>query len=117
MGKYGFSFSWKRALGITAAKQKFARETGIPTSVNGIERKVGRSVIKWTGWVLFILGWVLFILLMILFMLIILIFVPSIDDDPHPYVYEKGLVYIWLGSLLFSVLLIIVGKYHRKHKP
>ena len=44
MGKYGFSFSWKRALGITAAKQKFARETGIPTSVNGIERKVGRSV-------------------------------------------------------------------------
>ena len=31
MGKYGFSFSWKRALGITAAKQKFARETGIPT--------------------------------------------------------------------------------------
>ena len=54
MGKYGFSFSWKRALGITAAKQKFARETGIPTSVNGIERKVGRSVIKWTGWVLFI---------------------------------------------------------------
>ena len=44
MGKFGFS--WKRALGITAAKQKFARETGIPTSVNGIERKVGRSVIN-----------------------------------------------------------------------
>jgi len=46
MGKFGFSFSWKRALGITAVKQKFARETGIPTSVNGIERKVGRSVIN-----------------------------------------------------------------------
>ncbi len=46
MGKYGFSFSWKRALGITALKQKFARETGIPTSVNGIERQVGRSVIN-----------------------------------------------------------------------
>ena len=46
MGKYGFSFSWKRALGITAVKQKFARETSIPTSVNGIERKVGRSVIN-----------------------------------------------------------------------
>jgi hypothetical protein len=46
MGKFGFSFSWKRALGITAAKQKFARETGIPTSVNGVERKVGRSVIN-----------------------------------------------------------------------
>ncbi len=46
MGKFGFSFSWKRALGITAAKQKFARETGIPTSVNGMERKVGRSVLN-----------------------------------------------------------------------
>ena len=46
MGKYGFSYSWKRALGITAVKQKFARQTGIPTSVNGIERKVGHSVLN-----------------------------------------------------------------------
>ena len=46
MKKYGFSFSWKRALGITTVKQKFARETGIPTSLNGIERKVGRSVLN-----------------------------------------------------------------------
>ena len=46
MGKFGFSFSWKRALGITAAKQKFDRETGIPTSVNGIERKVGHTLIN-----------------------------------------------------------------------
>ena len=46
MGKYGFSLSWKRALGITAVKQKFARKTGIPTSVSGLERKVGRSVIN-----------------------------------------------------------------------
>ena len=61
-------------------------------------------------------GWCLFILLMIPFMLI-LIAEPSFDNDCHPYVWEKGLVYTWLGSLLFSVLLIIVGKYHRKHKP
>ena len=46
MGKYGFSYSWKRALGITAVKQKFARQTGIPTSVNGIERKVGRTILN-----------------------------------------------------------------------
>lgn len=45
MSKYGFSFSWKRALGITKAKQRFARQTGIPTSKSGIERKVGRSVL------------------------------------------------------------------------
>ena len=46
MGKFGFSFSWKRALGITAAKQRFARETGIPTSISGVERKVGRSILN-----------------------------------------------------------------------
>ena len=42
----GLSFSWKRALGITQAKQKIARETGIPTSKAGIERKIGNSIIK-----------------------------------------------------------------------
>ena len=34
------SFSWKRALGITQAKQKIARQTGIPTTIFGIERNV-----------------------------------------------------------------------------
>lgn len=41
----GVSFSWKRALGITAAKQKIARKTGIPTTKAGLERKVGKAVI------------------------------------------------------------------------
>lgn len=41
----GLSFSLKRAVGITAAKQKFARKTGIPTTRQGIERKVGALVI------------------------------------------------------------------------
>ena len=41
----GLSFSWKRAVGITAAKQKFARATGIPTSRQGLERKVGSLVL------------------------------------------------------------------------
>ena len=45
MSKYGFSFSWKRALGVTSAKQKFARETGIPTTKNGMERKLGGAVL------------------------------------------------------------------------
>lgn len=40
----GLSFSWKRALGITAAKQRFARKTGIPTTKAGMERKIGRAV-------------------------------------------------------------------------
>lgn len=42
----GLSFSWKRALGITQAKQKFARETGIPTSRAGVERKIGNLILK-----------------------------------------------------------------------
>lgn len=44
--KYGFSFSWKRALGVTVAKQNFARKTGIPTSKSAIERKLGNMFIK-----------------------------------------------------------------------
>ena len=48
----GLSFSWKRALGITQAKQKFSRETGIPTSKSGLERKIGKSILKvlWNRW-------------------------------------------------------------------
>lgn len=42
----GLSFSWKRALGITQAKQKFARTTGIPTSKAGVERKLGNLILK-----------------------------------------------------------------------
>lgn len=42
----GLSFSLKRALGITRAKQQVARTTGIPTSRAGVERKIGKTVIK-----------------------------------------------------------------------
>lgn len=42
----GVSFSLKRALGITKMKQKFARETGIPTTKAGLERKIGGAIIK-----------------------------------------------------------------------
>lgn len=37
----GVTFSWKRALGITKIKQQIARETGIPTTKQGLERKIG----------------------------------------------------------------------------
>ena len=42
----GFSFSWKRFLGITQVKQQFARETRIPTTKQGMERKIGGAIIK-----------------------------------------------------------------------
>jgi hypothetical protein len=38
----GLSFSWKRALGITSAKRKIAKATGIPTTKQGRRAKVGR---------------------------------------------------------------------------
>ncbi len=37
----GVSFSWKRALGVTRAKQRIARATGIPTTREGRRRKFG----------------------------------------------------------------------------
>jgi len=46
-GNYGFSFSWKRLLGISGLKNSIARTTGVPTTRGGIERKVGRSLINW----------------------------------------------------------------------
>lgn len=42
----GFSFSWKRALGITKIKQDISRATGIPTSKNGVERKIGSCIFR-----------------------------------------------------------------------
>lgn len=41
----GISFSLKRALGVTAVKQKIARKTGIPMTKQGLERKVGKTLI------------------------------------------------------------------------
>jgi hypothetical protein len=43
---FGFSFSWKRLLGITSAKQSIARKTGIPTTKTGLERKIGSIILK-----------------------------------------------------------------------
>lgn len=40
-------FSWNRALGITSAKQKIARATGIPTTKQGRKRKLQSSL--WTA--------------------------------------------------------------------
>ena len=42
----GLSFSWKRALGISQTKQKIARQTGIPTTKAGMERKLGKMILK-----------------------------------------------------------------------
>ena len=42
----GLSFSLKRAVGISGFKTKVARKTGIPTTKQGLERKIGQAVIS-----------------------------------------------------------------------
>jgi hypothetical protein len=41
--KFGFSFSWKRAVGISGAKNRISRKIGIPLTRQGRQRKVGRA--------------------------------------------------------------------------
>lgn len=42
----GLSFSLKRALGISAIKQKVSKAIGIPMTKQGLERKIGGTIIK-----------------------------------------------------------------------
>lgn len=42
----GLSFSWKRALGISALRSNIARKTGIPTTKSGRNQKIGRFLTK-----------------------------------------------------------------------
>ena len=41
----GVTFSLSRALGIEKVKRQIARETGIPTTKSGLERKIGLILI------------------------------------------------------------------------
>jgi len=42
---YG-GFSWKRATGITSAKRKIAKATGVPTTKAGRKRKMQNTLWK-----------------------------------------------------------------------
>ena len=42
----GLSFSLKRAVGVSALKQKVSKATGIPLTKQGLERKIGGSIAK-----------------------------------------------------------------------
>lgn len=42
--KYGFSFSWKRASGLSAAKSRLSRQLGVPLTRSGRQRKLGRAM-------------------------------------------------------------------------
>lgn len=42
----GLAFSLKRAVGISAVKQKIAKTTGLPLTKQGLERKIGGAILK-----------------------------------------------------------------------
>lgn len=42
----GLTFSLKRAVGISGMKSKVAHKVGIPTTKQGLERKVGQAVLS-----------------------------------------------------------------------
>jgi hypothetical protein len=44
--KFGFSFSLKRALGLSGARSSFSKKIGFPTTKGGLERKIGRTVLN-----------------------------------------------------------------------
>lgn len=45
----GLSFSLSRFLGISGAKYRIARVTGIPTTMSGLQRKLGRFILRLLG--------------------------------------------------------------------
>lgn len=40
------TFSAKRALGVSKVKSKVSKATGVPTTRQGVERKIGKAILK-----------------------------------------------------------------------
>jgi hypothetical protein len=50
-GIRGLSFSWRRASGLSGLESKISRETGIPLTRSGREKKLGRFFMHLIGWI------------------------------------------------------------------
>ena len=48
-GLPGTSFSPRRAIGEDVLKRTVAKKTGVPVTKSGVERKIGRTIIKAVG--------------------------------------------------------------------
>jgi hypothetical protein len=44
--KFGFTFSWKRASGISGIRSSLAQRSGIPTTQSGLQRKIGAFILS-----------------------------------------------------------------------
>ena len=47
--KFGLSWSWKRAIGLSGLRCKISRIIGIPTTRAGLERRIGRTILRMFG--------------------------------------------------------------------
>jgi len=63
--KFGFSWSWKRAIGISGVKNKISRKIGVPLTRQGRQRKVGRAMGCCVTFIIIIFIFTLFINLII----------------------------------------------------
>ena len=45
-GLPGTSFSPRRAIGVDVLKRSIAKKTGVPLTKSGVERKIGREILK-----------------------------------------------------------------------
>jgi hypothetical protein len=45
----GLSWSWRRAIGLSAFKGRVSRRIGIPLTRSGRERKLGRFILRLLG--------------------------------------------------------------------
>jgi hypothetical protein len=45
----GLSFSWRRATGYAALKGRVSRRIGIPLTKSGLQRKIGRALLRLIG--------------------------------------------------------------------
>ena len=42
----GVSFSLRRAIGLTGARQRLARQIGCPTTIDGLQKAIGRFLLR-----------------------------------------------------------------------
>jgi len=42
----GLSWSWRRAIGLTGARQRVAWSIGVPTTLDGLQRAIGRFLLR-----------------------------------------------------------------------
>jgi hypothetical protein len=54
-------FSWKRFVGISAAKARISRKIGIPLTKSGRDQKIGRMITRGGCLVIFLIPMILFV--------------------------------------------------------